>query len=89
MNANFGKGAFDDNKAEIKGILTNILRKFPRNIDFNRFVALKAVGEFEKVDKTLYELLVIAINGDLESFAKWKAAHANFCKDQGKEILEG
>mmetsp|Transcript_9895 Transcript_9895/g.11223 ORF Transcript_9895/g.11223 Transcript_9895/m.11223 type:complete len:413 (+) Transcript_9895:91-1329(+) len=83
INSNIGKGAFDENKAEIKGILTNILRKFPRNIDFNRFVALKAVAEFEKVDKTLYELLVIAINGDLDSFSKWKTTHAKFCSDNG------
>jgi len=91
LNSNFNKSVFDENKTEIKSILTNILRKFPRNIDFNRFVALKVVGEFQSVDKVLYELLVIAINGDLESYSKWKASNAKFCTEHGineQSILE-
>jgi len=74
----FDEKVFKENVEDIKTVLKTALNHFPYEIDISTLLDLKPVQEIAKTDKDLYDLFVIAVEGNLEGFEKWKSSHTTY-----------
>jgi len=70
--------ANQDQAENIKIVLKTALNHFPYEIDISTFLDLKPVQEIAKIDKDLYDLFVVAVEGNLTSFEQWKQSRAAY-----------
>lgn len=86
LNNVFDEQVFKENADEIKVVLKTALNHFPYEIDISTLLDLKPVQGVAKVDKDLYDLFVTAVEGNLESFEKWKQSHSSFLSTNSIKI---
>jgi hypothetical protein len=70
--------ANQDQAENLKIILKTALNHFPYEIDISTFLDLKPVQEIAKIDKDLYDLFVVAVEGNLTSFEQWKQSRSAY-----------
>ncbi len=84
----FDEQIFKANAEDIHTILKTSLNHFPYEIDISTLLDLKPVQQVAKSNKDLYDLFVVAVEGNLESFEKWKATHSKFLSDNSIMFID-